>query len=120
MKKMVLFLALGLSLNVVGYSRFNLPHDDSISVPGGVIVAQYTGEVDPYNYDVEDEEKYLLYGLGIVDFGNGFYQSALLGYHCEEVDDGAYGALYCDSADFIKYTGEICEPAHRAGEFWCE
>lgn len=120
MQKLALILVLGLSANAFGYSRFYTPNDDSIKVPGGVVVAQETEDVDPYNYGVEADEKYLAYGLGIVDFGNGFYQSALLGYNCEEVDDGAYGALYCDSADFIKFTGETCEPSFRPNEYWCE
>lgn len=111
------------SSSVFAFSRGPyLPKLESIKVPHGSLVYQQGADESGEYRDLDvTRDGYTFLGEAIVQLLDGRFQIITLRYTCESIDDGAYGALACDSAVFVRsYPAvyESCEFAHDS--YWCE
>lgn len=124
MKKNILVLSvLLLSASALAFSRGPyLPKNEEVKVPYGTVVYQQgadeSGEYRDLDYDYAGIS---FKGDAVVKLLDGRFEIIELSYLCESIDDGAYGALACDKAEYVATYGKIyqeCEFAHDS--FWCE
>jgi hypothetical protein len=130
MKKLTLTLALALfSLNAIAFSRGPyLPQTQTLLAPVGEVLFQVGFGEDP-SYDrvewdeVNEELNYIVDGEVIIKLPNGQFEVAVFEYSCVAIDDGAYGALSCDSATYVQGQSRFyksCEFSTRWNDYYCE
>lgn len=104
-----------------------LPTNGELQVSHGEVVFQAGFGEDPdydqTEWDDEAEELvYLVPGEVIIKMANGWFELAVFEYRCIAIDDGAYGALSCDSATYLPQNSQFfrsCEYEVRYG-YYCE
>lgn len=133
MKTLFTLILCTLSASALAFSRGPyLPTNQEILVPYGEVVFQAGFGEDPdYYANVvwdEDQDALIHYMIGeiIIELPWSGYEVAEVEYKCYSVDDGAYGALYCESGRYLHLTVrryETCDfgfGARRWDGFYCE
>lgn len=122
MKSLVSIMILIPSLALAFSRGPYLPDNSDIQVPYGSVVFQQGADENGEYTDLDYTDVGVVFsGDVVVQLLDGRYEVVEMQYSCEIIDDGAYGALACDSAEFIRSYGSVyteCE-FDRDG-YWCE
>ncbi len=99
-----------------------LPANAELKVPYGSVVFQQGADESGEYRDLDYTDVGVVFsGDVVVQLLDGRYEVVEMQYECEIIDDGAYGALACDSAEFIRSYGNVfVECEFDRDSFWCE
>lgn len=124
MKKLIAALSLFfLSASAFAFSRGPyLPKNEDVKVPYGIVVHQQgaddSGEYRDFDYV---DEGITFVGDAVVKLLDGRFEIIEITYLCESIDDGAYGALACEKAEYLGTYGRVYQECEFFSDtFWCE